>query len=118
MWIWLGVVVVFFSLPRSKPIGYSMPVLFPLAFLIAEPALAAWRQAARAGAGGRRQPGRWPSRSAWRVAGARCAYDRRQHRAGANALRAVRAPGEPDRLLRRVLLRRAAARSPRTRRCR
>jgi len=40
MWIWLAAVVVFFSLPESKPIGYIMPALFPLAFLLAEPALA------------------------------------------------------------------------------
>ena len=43
MWIWLATVVVFFSLPESKPVGYIMPALFPLAFLVAEPALAAWR---------------------------------------------------------------------------
>ena len=43
MWIWLAVIVVFFSLPQSKPVGYIMPALFPLAFLIAEPVVAAWR---------------------------------------------------------------------------
>jgi hypothetical protein len=43
MWIWLATVVAFFSLPESKPIGYVMPAVFPLAFLIAEPVLAAWR---------------------------------------------------------------------------
>ena len=43
MWTWLVTVLVFFSLPESKPVGYAMPVLFPLAYLIAEPALAAWR---------------------------------------------------------------------------
>ena len=43
MWVWLVTVIVFFSLPESKPVGYAMPVLFPLAALIAEPALAAWR---------------------------------------------------------------------------
>jgi len=43
MWTWLATVIVFFSLPESKPVGYAMPVLFPLAWLIAEPALAAWR---------------------------------------------------------------------------
>ena len=48
MWIWLVTVLVFFSLPESKPVGYAMPVLFPLAYLVAEPALAAW-QSGRAG---------------------------------------------------------------------
>jgi hypothetical protein len=42
MWIWLAVIVVFFSLPQSKPVGYIMPALFPLAFLVAEPVAAAW----------------------------------------------------------------------------
>jgi hypothetical protein len=51
MWTWLAVVIVFFSLPESKPVGYAMPVLFPLAYLIAEPALAAWHSG-RAGVRG------------------------------------------------------------------
>jgi len=36
MWIWLVVVVVFFSLPQSKLIGYVLPAVPPLAFLIAD----------------------------------------------------------------------------------
>ena len=36
MWTWLGTVVVFFSIPESKPIGYIMPALFPIAFLVAD----------------------------------------------------------------------------------
>jgi 4-amino-4-deoxy-L-arabinose transferase-like glycosyltransferase len=36
MWIWLVVVVVFFSIPQSKPIGYIMPLLFPVAALAAD----------------------------------------------------------------------------------
>ena len=47
MWTWLGVVVLFFSIPRSKPVGYILPALFPLAFLVAEPVLAAWRMSRR-----------------------------------------------------------------------
>jgi hypothetical protein len=43
LWTWLACIVAFFSLPESKPVGYVMPALFPLAFLIAEPVLAAWR---------------------------------------------------------------------------
>ncbi|MEO8311888.1 MAG: glycosyltransferase family 39 protein [Caldimonas sp.] len=47
MWTWLASVVVFFSLPESKPIGYVMPAIFPLAFLVAEPVLSAWRHERR-----------------------------------------------------------------------
>lgn len=36
MWIWLAVIVVFFSLPRSKLVGYVLPALPPLAYLIAQ----------------------------------------------------------------------------------
>jgi 4-amino-4-deoxy-L-arabinose transferase-like glycosyltransferase len=35
MWSWLAVIVVFFSLPRSKLVGYVLPALPPLAALIA-----------------------------------------------------------------------------------
>jgi len=38
MWIWLAVVVVFFSLPQSKLIGYVFPAVPPLAFLMADAA--------------------------------------------------------------------------------
>jgi len=95
MWIWLATVVVFFSLPQSKPVGYIMPALFPLAFLVAEPALAAWRS----------------TRAAWRGAVAAsvalavvvCAGAvawmatryQRDNTALAHTLRAVRAPGDP-----------------------
>lgn len=40
MWIWLVVVVAFFSMPRSKLIGYVLPALPPLAYLIAQRVLA------------------------------------------------------------------------------
>jgi 4-amino-4-deoxy-L-arabinose transferase-like glycosyltransferase len=36
MWIWLAVIVVFFSIPRSKLVGYVLPALPPLACLIAQ----------------------------------------------------------------------------------
>ena len=36
MVVWLAVVVVFFSVPQSKLIGYVLPALPPLAFLLAE----------------------------------------------------------------------------------
>jgi len=95
MWIWLAVVVGFFSLPQSKPVGYVMPALFPLAFLIAEPALAAWH--------GRRTAMRRAVAASLGVAVAICLvglgvaatrYDR-DHTALAHALRDARAPGDP-----------------------
>jgi 4-amino-4-deoxy-L-arabinose transferase-like glycosyltransferase len=41
MTIWWACIVVFFSLPRSKLIGYVLPALPPLAYLVARAALAA-----------------------------------------------------------------------------
>ena len=41
--VWFAVVVAFFSLPHSKLIGYVLPALAPLAFLLAEVIQAAWR---------------------------------------------------------------------------
>ncbi|AVJ30847.1 ArnT family glycosyltransferase [Achromobacter spanius] len=41
--VWFAVVVMFFSLPHSKLIGYVLPALAPLAFLLAEVILTAWR---------------------------------------------------------------------------
>ena len=38
MWVWLGVIVLFFSLPRFKLIGYILPVLAPLSFLVVDAA--------------------------------------------------------------------------------
>ena len=50
MWVWLGVIVLFFSLPSSKLAGYMLPVLAPLSFLIAD---AAWTWRARSSAAAR-----------------------------------------------------------------
>ena len=36
MWLWLAVVVLFFSLPRSKLLGYALPAVPPLAWLLAD----------------------------------------------------------------------------------
>jgi len=36
MWIWLLLILVFFSIPQSKLVGYILPVLPPLAFIFAE----------------------------------------------------------------------------------
>jgi len=95
MWIWLVTLLVFFSLPESKPGGYAMPMLFPLAYLIAEPALAAW-QSGRVGAR------RLALASAAGAIGlclavmfwAATRYDR-DNTAVARALRDLRAPGDP-----------------------
>lgn len=35
LWIWLGVILLFFSLPKSKIVGYILPVLPPAACLVA-----------------------------------------------------------------------------------
>ena len=95
MWIWLGGVLLFFSLPQSKPVGYVMPVLFPIAFLAADAALAAWRLDRL-----------WPRRAvqaSLAVAVAMCVgaavgsaatYDR-DNTALARTLLKLRSPGEP-----------------------
>ena len=36
MWLWLGSIVLFFSLPASKLLGYVLPAVPPLAWLIAD----------------------------------------------------------------------------------
>jgi 4-amino-4-deoxy-L-arabinose transferase-like glycosyltransferase len=36
MWLWLLLITVFFSLPRSKLIGYILPASVPLAFLVGD----------------------------------------------------------------------------------
>ena len=36
MWLWVAVVVLFFSMPKSKLLGYVLPAVPPLAFLMAE----------------------------------------------------------------------------------
>jgi 4-amino-4-deoxy-L-arabinose transferase-like glycosyltransferase len=45
-WVWLAVVLLFFSLPRSKLIGYILPAAMPLALLAAE-ATARWQAGPR-----------------------------------------------------------------------
>jgi 4-amino-4-deoxy-L-arabinose transferase-like glycosyltransferase len=36
MWIWVAVIVAFFTFPASKLVGYILPVLPPLAYLVAD----------------------------------------------------------------------------------
>lgn len=50
MAIWIAVVIVFFSIPNSKLIGYVLPVFPPLAFLICERVAPAWAAGKRRGA--------------------------------------------------------------------
>ncbi|AZY50282.1 ArnT family glycosyltransferase [Bordetella avium] len=47
MLIWLLVILVFFSLPSSKLIGYILPAVPALAFLVAELVMGAWNQGMR-----------------------------------------------------------------------
>jgi len=49
MAIWIAVVMVFFSIPQSKLIGYVLPVFPALAFLISERVSAAWAAGKRRG---------------------------------------------------------------------
>ncbi len=95
MWIWLVVVLGFFSIPQSKPVGYAMAVLFPLAALVAD-------AVARATSDGRGRAFRRASISA-AIAALIClgavayfslAYDR-DNTALARTLLRLRAPGDP-----------------------
>jgi len=47
-WVWVGVVLVFFSIPQSKLIGYVLPAVPPLAALAAEGYLRAGAPSVRA----------------------------------------------------------------------
>ncbi len=94
MWIWLILVLVFFSIPQSKPVGYSMAVLFPIAALVGDAVVARLR-------GG----GAWTRRAAWASAAIAVAiclvaigwssatYDR-DNTAIARTLARLRAPGD------------------------
>jgi len=42
--VWFAVVIAFFSVPQSKLVGYVLPALAPLAFLLAEVILGVWRE--------------------------------------------------------------------------
>jgi len=50
-WIWVGAILLFFSIPQSKLVGYILPVMPPLALLAA----AGWQRVM----GGRRAAGLW-----------------------------------------------------------
>jgi hypothetical protein len=50
MWVWAGVVLVFFSMPSSKLVGYILPLTAPLAFLMADALLRQRGDTGRVGA--------------------------------------------------------------------
>lgn len=95
MLAWFGTVTVFFSLPSSKLVGYILPALAPLAFLLAEIVHPIWAcrpvQAQR----------RWLAATALAAAAACvCAviaahfFQPKSQQALAESLRALRKPGE------------------------
>ncbi len=47
MWLWVAMVVLFFSMPKSKLLGYVLPAVPPLAFLMADGFLALGSVSAR-----------------------------------------------------------------------
>ena len=95
MALWLLVILVFFSLPSSKPIGYMMPVLFPIAFLVGRIVVAIER--------GRPHFGRRAQAVSTLLAVALClgaaivsrVTYARDNTALGQALQRLRAPGEP-----------------------
>ena len=112
MWVWLAAVLVFFSIPQSKPVGYAMPMLFPLAALCAD-ALLGQTRAGPGGSPAHPAPGAGEHgaggddlRGDGDVLRARLAPQ--QHRAGPDAAAAARA-GRAGGLRGGLLLRRAAA---------
>jgi 4-amino-4-deoxy-L-arabinose transferase-like glycosyltransferase len=44
MWVWMAVIILFFSIPASKLPGYVLPALPPLAWLVADALLRRWPQ--------------------------------------------------------------------------
>ncbi|HEV7914675.1 MAG TPA: glycosyltransferase family 39 protein [Albitalea sp.] len=48
LWLWVGLVVLFFSIPQSKLIGYVLPAVAPLALLMADGVLALAERSRRA----------------------------------------------------------------------
>ncbi len=101
MLIWVAAVVLFFSLPRSKLVGYILPALPPLALLIGD-GYESWREARQAKA-----PDSCALRRGWQLA-AGCGVaislaviaiatlrPTRSNEEIAQLLRAQRMPGEP-----------------------
>ncbi len=98
MLVWVAVVVVFFSLPRSKLLGYVLPVVPALAYLLAD----AW--AAVDPAQSRQRLGWWASAAVSALVGIAAVvwlaiHPVRSTRELALALGAQHAPGEPVYLL-------------------
>ena len=88
MLAWLAVVVVFFSIPGSKLVGYILPALAPLAFLIADAARAMPR-------GWRRPAGASAAALCMGAALAAHFYQPKSREALALQLKSIRSPDEP-----------------------
>lgn len=105
MLVWVGTVTLFFSLPASKLVGYILPAVPPLAFLIAD-AVEEWRMR-DASAGAAPGAGRSMSRRLFGISVAVAAtvcvcatvalhfYQPKSRQALAENLYASRQPGEP-----------------------
>lgn len=53
MWIWAAVIILFFSLPKSKLVGYILPAMLPLVYLCADALVLRYRARGR---GTKRRP--------------------------------------------------------------
>ncbi|MDB5820636.1 MAG: glycosyl transferase [Rhizobacter sp.] len=101
MWTWLAVILVFFSIPGSKLVGYILPACAPLAFLMADAGRRAW-SARRGDKAWRPRRQRWWKASAvlaavlcLAIVGIVCAVDRSSTRSLAQAYVAKARHGEP-----------------------
>ena len=52
MWIWAAVIILFFSLPKSKLVGYILPAMLPLVYLCADALVLRYRARVAAGQSG------------------------------------------------------------------
>ena len=94
MWIWLAVIVGFFSIPWSELIGYVLPALPPLAYLVAIALRQKW---------GNSETLPRPFKSFAAVAGVVCVsailannvFNTKSDRSLANLIASQRQPGEP-----------------------
>jgi 4-amino-4-deoxy-L-arabinose transferase-like glycosyltransferase len=98
MWLAVGLVTLFFSIPASKPPGYALPVLFPLAWLVADAIVARLTRQPSSEATGRRMAAACAAAAAAVCLGlvgwAHTAYDKDNTTVG-ETLRRLRAPGDP-----------------------
>jgi 4-amino-4-deoxy-L-arabinose transferase-like glycosyltransferase len=94
MWVWIAVIVGFFSIPTSKLAGYVLPALPPLAFLIAEGLHRRWGEAK-----GLPRPMKWTALGAVLVCisliVANNVFNKKTNKMLAIQIAAQRHPGEP-----------------------